>query len=128
MTKLPDPGRFDYAPPTVKDWLRFGYTFGGELVTWPGKPKHHRCGGRLEVTDAVFGIGQAAEIRFVVACYCCQRVWDTGIVNRGEIDKVAANNIADKIAIRAATALNQGIDDDQGIRTQCTGPAAGGGG
>ncbi len=101
-----------YSPPTVKDWQRRGFTLGTTLRLWSGKRKHnkrlyHRCGCRLVVADAVFGIGPAAEIRFVVCCYRCGVIYDTGISAVSNDSEDHPQSIADLRAIKAAQDYNQ---------------------
>lgn len=101
-----------YSPPTVKDWQRRGFTLGTDLRLWQGarkynRRKYHRCGCRLVVADAVFGIGPGAEIRFVIVCYRCGVFYDTGIAAWSSDSADHPQSIADLPAIEAAQALNK---------------------
>jgi hypothetical protein len=101
-----------YSPPTIKDWQRRGFSLGTELHIWQGKgrrkkARYHRCGCRLVVADAVFGIGPGAALRFVVCCYRCGVIFDTGISAVSSDADDHPQSIADLRAITAAQALNR---------------------
>ncbi len=110
---------FVYSPPTLKDWRRWGYQLGDRLELWQSRKKHsrrayHRCGLRLTVADAVFGVGPTdAEVRFVVVCNGCGLIWDTGINADPDEGDSRMGVVADQVAIEAAISRQENNDENK---------------